>query len=44
MSQPTKLLRQRADPRRTLLLPPLTEERESYAGRFAYPARAKCAA
>ena len=39
MSQPTKLLRQRADPRRTLLLPQLSDERESYAGRFSYPAR-----
>ncbi len=39
MSQPTKLLRQRTDPRRTLLLPQLSEERESYAGRFSYPAR-----
>jgi hypothetical protein len=40
MSHPTKLLRQRAaEPRRTVPPPPLSEERESYAGRFANPAR-----
>ena len=40
MSQVTKLLRQRAEPRRAaVVLPQLSDERESYAGRFAYPAR-----
>jgi len=39
MSQVTKLLRQRSEPRRNVVLPPLSDESESYAGRFAYPAR-----
>jgi len=39
MSQVTKLLRQRTDPRRPPVLPQHSDERESYAGRFAYPAR-----
>ncbi len=39
MSQVTKLLRPPAEPRRTPATPPLSDERESYAGRFAYPAR-----
>ena len=39
MSQVTKLLRQRTDTRRAVVLPQLSDERESYAGRFAYPAR-----
>lgn len=39
MSQATKLLRSRTEPRRTVALPPLSDEGESYAGRFAYPAR-----
>jgi len=39
MSQVTKLLRQPTATRRTPSLPGLSDERESYAGRFAYPAR-----
>jgi hypothetical protein len=39
MSQATKVLRPRAEPRRTVVLAPLSDEGESYAGRFAYPAR-----
>lgn len=39
MSQATKLLRPRTEPRRSVALPPLSDEGESYAGRFAYPAR-----
>ena len=39
MSQVTKLLRQRSEPRRTVPAPQLSDERESYASRFAYAAR-----
>jgi hypothetical protein len=39
MSQVTKLLRQRSEPRRTAPAPQLSDERESYASRFAYAAR-----
>src|SRR5262245_43167053 len=39
MSQVTKLPRQRTETRRAVVLPQLSDERESYAGRFAYPAR-----
>lgn len=39
MSHATKVLRPRTEPRRSVVLPPLTDESESYAGRFAYPAR-----
>ena len=40
MSQVTKLLRRRAEPRRAaVVVPQLSDECESYVGRFAYPAR-----
>lgn len=39
MSQATKLLRPRTETRRNVVLPPLSDESENYAGRFAYPAR-----
>jgi len=39
MSQDTKLVRPRATQRRVAVVPPLSDERESYAGRFAQGAR-----
>jgi hypothetical protein len=39
MTQATKLLRPRTEQRRNAVLPPLSDEGESYAGRFAHGAR-----